>query len=1673
MRNFTATLVLLIVVLFNVSAQDTRIVRGTLTDPETGTPMPGVNVVIKGTQQGTTTDVDGNYEIEAPVGSILVFSFVGYTTQEVEVQPLSGPAPGTQKIFRHKVPDDPDKTLSPYFFVKSDDPAVDQLPLKNTSASVNISGVIADVRVKQVYVNTGKHALEAVYIFPGSTRAAVYAMSMTIGNRKLMAKIKEKEKARQEYEQAKSEGKTATLLEQKRPNIFQMNVANILPGDTISVDLQYTELLVPVSGTYEFVYPTVVGPRYSETPDDDLHAQEQWIENPYHLEGVPPMYTFKFDATLNTGVPIQRVTSPSHKVDIQFNTDNSAVIQLNNSETLGGNRDFILRYRLRGGKVESGLMLHPGTDENFFLLMMEPPDAPTLEQIPPREYIFVVDVSGSMQGFPIGVSKRLLSKLISSLRPTDVFNVMLFESSNSMLHERSVRATKSNIEHALRVLDGQQGGGGTRLYPALQKALDFDKPDGFSRTFIVVTDGFVTIEKEAFNLVRDNLNRANLFAFGIGSSVNRYLIEGLAHAGMGEPFFITNEKEADAVGNKFIDLVQNPVLTDININFSGFQVYDVEPLHIPDVFVERPIIVFGKYKGKAEGTVKLTGTAGGERYSKSMDLKTASQENNNALRYLWARNRIKYLDDYAGYFEGETNNYGKPNASNKRMEQVTELGLKYNLLTEYTSFIAVDSLIRNAKGHNEKTKQPLPLPAGVSRSALGLAGISLTPDVMALSEIVVCGYATVQKADVTSSVVTVSAEELSNSHPVSIVTALQGRVPGVNINSNSGTPGGSTQVVIRGNSSLTSLNGPLYVIDGVPIDNTDHPIGTAGADIPDRLASLNPNDIASVTVLKSANATAIYGSRGANGVVVINTKDPRNGRREVTLTSTFTAEQPNKTPELQQEYAQGESVDGQLTWVGPDQQEMFSWGPSMKNLMHDGTAYDYDKNGKLIPISGTGTSAAPYDRYQFFRGGFTADNHLQISQAKEGGKYGVGIGSTIQQGIVPGLSLNRATARLMGEKKFGRKLKLGSSVLFAHVDSDLVQRGNSPSSVMYGLLTTPPSFDNGNGSHGKHAASDENSYQLSNGMPRSYTAGLIDNPYWSVNKNPYSVKVDRITPTIYAEYPVVDNVKVKYRISGDAYRDKEESAFDILSAASPTGQFTNREEQYGHLNSDLLIEGQKNLFAGDLRVSATAGFNYFRGQRKINRTDGFDLSESGRFVAENAARTRIYSVVYDQENVRAMSRVDLKYKEFLNMDFTYSWEETSTLPLGSNHLPSVGTGAAFIFTELPGWNYSSVLSSGKVFLSGGKIQKDAPLFIDPNYFYAATSDIPTPTLTVERVEGRERTNLSAEEVASWEAGTTLSLFENKVDVTAVWYDKVTSNLIVPCFISNGVALMNGGSLSNRGFEWSVRATPVNASLRWSVEANFSKYKSVVTDLQAGMERVPMAGFTSISSNLIKGQPYGVLYGTRYLRNGDGALVIGADGFPMVDPVMGVLGDPNPDWTMGVRNSFTLRNFSFEFLVDIKKGGDVWNGTKNTMNYFGASATTASERNIQQYIFEGVTETGEPNTTPVDFYNPSRSVSQNRWARYGIAGVAEDEVEDGSWVRVRQASLSYDFDNTFISRFGLRKLNLSFIVRNLLLFDRYSGVDPETNLTGSTNGRGIDYFNLPNTRSYGLSLRIGL
>lgn len=596
-----------------------------------------------------------------------------------------------------------DVNESPYFFIKNKDSKVEQFPLLSTYIHSNIIGPMADVTVTQKYHNQGTEPIEAKYVFPASTRSAVYAMQMKIGKRVIQAEIQEKKKAKATYEQAKKEGKRASLLEQELPNVFQMSVSNIMPGDIIEVEMKFTEFIIPSDQTYEWVFPTVVGPRFNgEKKMPVTHVG-------YIKKGGTNKATFDINVSLNTSIPIQKISCLSHKTIKNKISDKQTDIYLHSKSKNQSDRDFILQYNLSDKKVQTGIITHSVGKEKYFLCQVEPPKMEHKPVIVPREYIFILDVSGSMRGRPLEITKTLMKNLLGGLRSTDKYNVLTFAGSAGLLYPSSQSVSKQGLRESFDKILKLKGGGGTHMLHAINTALDIPKEEGYSRSFVIMTDGYVTVDQQVFSLIQRNLHKANFFSLGIGTSVNRNIIEGIAHVGRGEPFVVTDFKYAKPAIDRLKKYIEAPLMTGIKITGQGVELYDLIPEQAPDLMAERPIYYFGKYRNvTGEASLNIEATKGCQAVNINLPLPDHRSEE-PLLKYLWAREKIRFLDDFNGLEHSE-----------KRKEEITKLGLKYNLLTQYTSFVAVDKYKANNSKQLETVNTPLPLPHHVENSAIGM-----------------------------------------------------------------------------------------------------------------------------------------------------------------------------------------------------------------------------------------------------------------------------------------------------------------------------------------------------------------------------------------------------------------------------------------------------------------------------------------------------------------------------------------------------------------------------------------------------------------------------------------------------------------------------------------------------------------------------------------------------------------------------------------------------------------------------------------------------------------------------------------------------------------------------------------------------------------------------------------
>lgn len=590
--------------------------------------------------------------------------------------------------------------------VDADHQAVNVCPLDHTDVQVDISGFIARVTLTQRFHNPSNTPIEAVYVFPMSDRAAVDSMDMRIGDRTVKGVIKEKEEARRIYEAARYAGQAASLLDQERPNIFTQSVANIMPGDQVDITISYVEYLKYEDSEYAFSFPMVVGPRYNPSSVTDANR----ISPPITPKNTRAGHDISLSVNLDAGVPLQSLDSELHAVDVQRTGQSTAKIQLKNQKSIP-NRDFDLSYAVGGKNVEDAVLTHAGDKGKFFSLILQPPERVDLDYVTPKEMIFVIDKSGSMSGFPIEKAKATMRQCIEGMNPHDTFNLVSFAGGTGYCFEQSVPNTQANRTKALEYLAHLQGGGGTEMMKAINAALGGRRDPDRLRVVCFMTDGFIGNDMAIIDRVQKNVANARVFAFGIGNSVNRFLIDNMARVGRGASEIVTLESDGDEAVERFHKRIQSPLLTDIEIDFGGLDVADVypNPKAIPDLFSAEPLIIKGRYSGSGKGTITLRGNTAEGPYEKRIDVTLPRRnEMHDVLAPLWARTRIAALmnEDWLGM------QHGKPSADLKGA--ITELGLKYNLMTQFTSFVAVEERVVNQGGRQTTVQVPIEMADGVS-----------------------------------------------------------------------------------------------------------------------------------------------------------------------------------------------------------------------------------------------------------------------------------------------------------------------------------------------------------------------------------------------------------------------------------------------------------------------------------------------------------------------------------------------------------------------------------------------------------------------------------------------------------------------------------------------------------------------------------------------------------------------------------------------------------------------------------------------------------------------------------------------------------------------------------------------------------------------------------------------
>ncbi|MDJ1479818.1 SusC/RagA family TonB-linked outer membrane protein [Cytophagaceae bacterium YF14B1] len=976
--------------------------------------------------------------------------------------------------------------------------------------------------------------------------------------------------------------------------------------------------------------------------------------------------------------------------------------------------------------------------------------------------------------------------------------------------------------------------------------------------------------------------------------------------------------------------------------------------------------------------------------------------------------------------------------------------------------------------------------------------VQLQSDTKQLNEVVVTAIGIERdKKALGYSVQQIKSDELGE-NKTNLLNSLAGKIAGAQITSSTGAPGASVNIVLRGYTSINGNNQPLFVIDGVPfnndVNNTESSLG--GVANSNRAIDINPDDIASVSVLKGPAAAALYGIQASNGAIVITTKRGSNtqGKVSVDFSSSVAITQANKFPELSTTYTQGSGG----VYQGPETGQGRSWGPKISDLVFDGsTDYPYDKNGKLVLKTGNpnGKSAITYDPLgQFYRNGLVANNSISISAGNEKNSIRFAIADQRNKGIAPNTRYDRTSVRLTGDSKLTNQLSMGASFNYVLSSGKRAQQGSNTSGIELGLYRSPINFDNSNGNSNPK---DSSAYYLPDGTQRAYRAGgIYDNPYWVVNNNLFEDNVNRFFGSLEFKYDPVRWLNITYRIGADAYTDKREQPFALGSAAYPAGRIIQDAYLYRHINSDLLVTF-KHKIGDNINLSLLLGQNIYTRRYENLLQIGDEFNFPGFIQMGNATTIQASQYLGKYRRVGYFGAFNIDYLNMIFLELTGRADKTSTLPLDNNTFFYPSARLSFAFSELAALKDNSVLSYGKLRAAYAVVGNDAltPLGYYPlrtTYYQVSsatayqiadgwTNGVSFPINGVSAFtygDAYKNSSIKPEYTKNLELGLELRFLKNRLGLDITYYNQKSSDQLLSVPVSNTTGYssvyLNAGDITNKGIEIVLNATPIKTDqFSWNLTVNWAKNKSMVEKLAPGIDNVFLNGFTGGSTRAIAGQPFGSLYGYKFKRDANGGYIVndnpnagaGVYGFPEIEDKAGVIGNTIPDWRAGITNSFTYKGFTLSALFDIKKGGDIWNGTRGALVTFGRAKET--DNRGEEIIWQG-TKASDGSTNDIKVPLNQAWYTGNGG---GFGSEAKQFVEDASWVRLREASLGYTFRS--LGKTPFKSINISVFGTNLWLHTKYKGVDPETNLTGAGNAQGLDYFQGPNTRSFGISLKAGI
>jgi len=926
----------------------------------------------------------------------------------------------------------------------------------------------------------------------------------------------------------------------------------------------------------------------------------------------------------------------------------------------------------------------------------------------------------------------------------------------------------------------------------------------------------------------------------------------------------------------------------------------------------------------------------------------------------------------------------------------------------------------------------------------------------------------------------IKGDELTNKGEVNIGNALQGKVAGVNITSASGGAGASVNINIRGISSFTGSNQPLFVVDGIPISNdvdrtNSGPNGTLGDNQPaNRALDIDMNNVESVNILKGPAAAALYGSRASAGAIIITTKKGGSvkGKSEVIVNSNYSFQNAFGLPKLQNTYGQGASgVYSSITnnSLGPK----FGSTPSATNGLIVGG----------VPV--TNYQAYPNNINDFFRTATTAENNVTFNTGDALRNQTLALGNVTQDGILYNTSLKRTNVRFGGNAPIGEKMKIGTSITYTNTVQQGTLGGNN--SGLASLLGLARNID-------LTSYRVNGTYKNPNGT-NNYLLPNVDNPYFDQFENPLVSNLNRFTGNINVSYDAYKWLNISYRLGGDMYTDRRKQTFAISSGRVPLGNV--REEMFfrNEINGDLIIRAQKNsIFHSDFSVTGLIGQNI--NQRKFQNiaAQGDQLAIPGFYNISNGPN---YSVGTSETStlrrlVGYYAQASINYRNYAFLEFTGRADQSSTLPQEKNTYFYPSANLSFVFTDALNVK-SNFFSYGKIKASYAKVGRDADPYLLNNLYvtggygnnvasfsfpFSFVQPITNAPVTLPSFGASSRiaptVPLSPEFKTSYEAGVNLQFFKNRVSIDATYYSESSKsqilNVAIPPSTGFRTFTTNVGELTNKGIEIVASATIIKfRNLTWDVSANYTRQRNMVVSIAPGVDNtaIPGSAFTGSIPSFKVGYHYGVIIGNVIPRSSDGQrLVNPATGLYQTTVAGGILADPNPDYQFGITNTINFKGFTLGGTFDFTKGGQVLSFTAATYKARGALDITAVDRE-QPHILPGVIDDGGGK-----YHQNNIQISGQTYWNSAMGGLqSEFNVYDATVFHLRELTLGYNVPNEISRRLKLAGLRFGIFARNVFYVAPNSPIDPQLNTQGAGNIRGLDLQGTPNVRSLGVSLKV--